>query len=479
VSSVASETSPSTFKSANQPPRPPAPDRAPPEPFASLLDDSAPPPPPAADSEPPPPAAADNSPPPAKANDSDAANDDVQPAVAAKPAGVKADAKSDTTAANNSDKTAKTGKKAASKTAAITKPDGSDIKTDTKKDTKKDAKADAKTDAKAGTNAAAAQALAPSDAATAAVQGTDSQLPAGPADGTAVPAVAVVPVAVAQAPAAAAAPQLVNLAALAPTTAAKPATTDVAANKTDGKQSGDHAASADKTAPATPADGGPQAVAKDSDKDADKDHSARGDQSADSHRFAPVSAQPAAAGDTQTASAKTPDAAQPIALTAPAQNAAPATATQAATAAQLAPQAAAVPLAGIAIDIAGKALAGKNRFEIRLDPPELGRIEVHLDVDRDGNVTSHLIADRQDTLNLLQRDASGLQRALQDAGLKTADSGLQFSLRDQSGFQQQSNNGSNHGTGLVVQDDFYPVIDTVKSNYSRLAGMGSGVDIRI
>ncbi len=47
----------------------------------------------------------------------------------------------------------------------------------------------------------------------------------------------------------------------------------------------------------------------------------------------------------------------------------------------------AVPLAGVAIEIAGKALAGKNRFEIRLDPPELGRIEVRLDVDRDGNVT--------------------------------------------------------------------------------------------
>ena len=114
---------------------------------------------------------------------------------------------------------------------------------------------------------------------------------------------------------------------------------------------------------------------------------------------------------------------------APPQNAA-ASAPQRAGAAAL-PQAAAVPLSGVAIDIAGKALAGKNRFEIRLDPPELGRIEVRLDVDKDGRITSHVIADRKDTLDLLQRDASGLQRALQDAGLKTADNGLQFSLRDQ------------------------------------------------
>jgi flagellar hook-length control protein FliK len=72
-----------------------------------------------------------------------------------------------------------------------------------------------------------------------------------------------------------------------------------------------------------------------------------------------------------------------------------------------APPAAAVPLAGLAVEIAGKTLAGKNRFEIRLDPPELGRIQVRLDVDRDGHVTSRLIVDRADTLDLLRRDAAG------------------------------------------------------------------------
>jgi flagellar hook-length control protein FliK len=38
--------------------------------------------------------------------------------------------------------------------------------------------------------------------------------------------------------------------------------------------------------------------------------------------------------------------------------------------------AAAVPLAGLAVEIAARAQAGHNRFEIRLDPPELGRIDV-------------------------------------------------------------------------------------------------------
>ena len=113
---------------------------------------------------------------------------------------------------------------------------------------------------------------------------------------------------------------------------------------------------------------------------------------------------------------------------------------------------AAIPFGGLAVEIAGRAIAGKNRFEIRLDPPELGRIEVRLDVDRDGNVTSRLTVDRADTFDLLRRDAAGLERALQDAGLKTAGNGLQFSLRDQPMSQQQTGGGSDTAQ-IVMQDD--------------------------
>jgi flagellar hook-length control protein FliK len=144
---------------------------------------------------------------------------------------------------------------------------------------------------------------------------------------------------------------------------------------------------------------------------------------------------------------------------------------------QPSPQPVAVPLSGVAIEIAGKALAGKNRFEIRLDPPELGRIDVRLDVDRDGNVTSRLTVDRPDTLDLLRRDAAGLERALQDAGLKTANNGLQFSLRDQSMNEQQA--GTSPGAAvLVATDESLPSIDNIPQRY-RLVGQGGGLDIRV
>jgi flagellar hook-length control protein FliK len=148
--------------------------------------------------------------------------------------------------------------------------------------------------------------------------------------------------------------------------------------------------------------------------------------------------------------------------------------------APIAAQAAPVPIAGVAIEIATQAQAGKNHFEIRLDPPELGRIEVRLDVDRDGHVTSRLIADRSETFNLLRNDATGLQRALQDAGLKTTDNGLQFSLRDQSMNQQQNAAPSApNNAQIVVQDSTLPAGEAAQRNYSRLAGLRGGIDIRI
>ena len=194
-----------------------------------------------------------------------------------------------------------------------------------------------------------------------------------------------------------------------------------------------------------------------------------------------------AAAETQTQIATEPQAAAPnttgdtaqqAALTPPSQDGSPAPVNPTVPAPPVA-QAAAIPLAGVAIEIAGRALAGKNRFEIRLDPPELGRIEVRLDVDRDGRVTSRLIADRSDTLDLLRRDASGLERALQDAGLKTADNGLQFSLRDQTTGREQSNSPTPGAAQIVVHDGALAINDATQRNYSRLAGLRGCIDIRV
>ncbi len=147
------------------------------------------------------------------------------------------------------------------------------------------------------------------------------------------------------------------------------------------------------------------------------------------------------------------------------------------------PNAVAVPIQGVPVAIAAQAQNGNNSFSIRLDPPELGRIDVRLDVDRDGQVKSRLVVDRPETLDLLRRDAPQLERALQDAGLKTSDNGLQFSLRDQS---QSWNGGGNDRQSaptatatMFANDDTLPSPEVTQRSYASLAASRGGVDIRI
>ncbi len=140
---------------------------------------------------------------------------------------------------------------------------------------------------------------------------------------------------------------------------------------------------------------------------------------------------------------------------------------------------AAVPLNGLAVQIAVTAQSGKSRFEIRLDPADLGRIDVRLDVDRQGRVTSHLTVEKPETLAMLRQDAPQLQRALQDAGLKTGDGGLQFSLRDQSsqGQSPRDDTGRNAQRLIVTEDDIAPA--AAGRSYGRMLASSSGLDIRV
>jgi flagellar hook-length control protein FliK len=141
---------------------------------------------------------------------------------------------------------------------------------------------------------------------------------------------------------------------------------------------------------------------------------------------------------------------------------------------------AAVPVAGLAIEIAARAQAGNNRFDIRLDPPELGRIDVRLDVDRSGQVTTRLVVEKAETLDLLRRDAPELERALQQAGLKTGDSGLQFALRDQTaGGQDSGENWRSNVAKLVVSDPEMTAAETAAAGYGRSLRLGTGIDIRV
>ena len=85
-------------------------------------------------------------------------------------------------------------------------------------------------------------------------------------------------------------------------------------------------------------------------------------------------------------------------------------------------------LDALALRIAARSADGDSRFTIRLDPPELGHIEVNLNVSSQGHAQAAVVVDKPNTLDLLQRDAPTLERALKDAGLNLSGD-LSFSLK--------------------------------------------------
>ncbi|KQX40410.1 hypothetical protein ASD04_07235 [Devosia sp. Root436] len=123
---------------------------------------------------------------------------------------------------------------------------------------------------------------------------------------------------------------------------------------------------------------------------------------------------------------------------------------------------------------------GNTRFQIRLDPPELGRIDVKLDIDKSGQVNARLTVEKSETLDLMQRDQRGLERALQQAGLDGAKTNLEFSLKQSPFSGGQQSQGGSDGRNPIFADDVSGEADDTPPptvNLYRGSLSASGVNI--
>lgn len=129
----------------------------------------------------------------------------------------------------------------------------------------------------------------------------------------------------------------------------------------------------------------------------------------------------------------------------------------------------------VAAQMAQAAADGTDKINIRLSPAELGRIDVKLDFGPDGRVQAVFAAERPQTMELLQRDARDLERALQDAGLRADSGSLSFNLRGQNRDAQDERTTGGHG------QDGAPVEIAASQMQAYTAGSGGSgrLDIRI
>jgi flagellar hook-length control protein FliK len=100
-----------------------------------------------------------------------------------------------------------------------------------------------------------------------------------------------------------------------------------------------------------------------------------------------------------------------------------------------------------------------QRFDIRLDPAELGRVDVRIEIGADRKVHAVLAAHDSAALSDLMRGQRALERALADAGIDLADNGLRFELARDNG--SGSANQQRDSNGRPAQTDVWRRFDTM------------------
>lgn len=186
---------------------------------------------------------------------------------------------------------------------------------------------------------------------------------------------------------------------------------------------------------------------------------------------------PQAATQNATAQAKTPaaaavdavakDAAAPAA-TSPTPSAAPASVatqptTEAARVAATPPALQSAPAATIQVysRIIERADGRAQRFEVRLDPAELGRVDVRIEIGADRKVHAVLAAHDSAALSDLVRGQRALERALSGAGIDLAENGVRFELASDSGRGNAGQQQMNDGNGRSSQSNVWRNFDAV------------------
>lgn len=134
----------------------------------------------------------------------------------------------------------------------------------------------------------------------------------------------------------------------------------------------------------------------------------------------------------------------------------------------------------LAVQINRAVVDGQEKIVVNLKPGTLGRVAVNLEVGHDNRIIAVISVEKADTLDLLQRDVRTLERALQEAGLKTDSGSLSFNLQGQgagdSPFDDFSNDGPFAALPLSGEDADGTATSSTTTAYAMTK---SGVDIHV
>ncbi len=131
----------------------------------------------------------------------------------------------------------------------------------------------------------------------------------------------------------------------------------------------------------------------------------------------------------------------------------------------------------VAVQISRAVQQGADRITVHLKPASLGHISIDLEIGPDNRLIAVIAADRPETLDLMQRDARALERALNDAGLKTDSGSLSFNLRGDGSGNHASGDDATDWSSFAAPDNADDA--TPMPVYARTLSAGGSIDIRV
>ena len=99
----------------------------------------------------------------------------------------------------------------------------------------------------------------------------------------------------------------------------------------------------------------------------------------------------------------------------------------------------------IKVNITKSAIKGVDTIDIQLKPEDLGKIQIKMHIAKDGKLHADIISSRPETMDMLQKDVSSLQKAFSDAGYDTDSRSFNFSFQK----ENQSRDGQDDASGLM------------------------------
>lgn len=97
-------------------------------------------------------------------------------------------------------------------------------------------------------------------------------------------------------------------------------------------------------------------------------------------------------------------------------------------------------------EIAREAGNGRTRLEIRLDPPQLGKIRVALESDANKQIQVHFLVDQVQSRQIIEQQLPILKQALEQQGLSMGDFSMQGGRQQEKSFSNQSSSTAGTGT---------------------------------